>query len=196
MPATNSQSPRGRRARRRGVPLEQRHVPGVRLPEHVGDVADERHQRRSARSIADVEQHPQLHDPRHAHAGAPARRSRTAMSAVTRSPAHGTSPTIGSQPKRRRVPGTRNASSSSAAACAAPRALRRSSSRRCARSSIGHCSGPRSEPPAQQHRADREAGADRRQQHEIALLQPPDARPHRSAPAESWPPSCCRTARC
>src|SRR5437867_337305 len=49
------------------MPLEQREVLRVRLPEEVGDVTDERHDAR--RQVdADVDEHSQLHDPRDPHA--------------------------------------------------------------------------------------------------------------------------------
>ena len=124
-PETNSQSPAdGGRSRSR-VPLEQREVLRVRFPEHVGDVADERHRRRrgdrSRRSPASAAARRaarrmlvRLHDDR-----------RRDISAVSDDrPPTGMSPMSGSQPNRRLVPGTRKASSSS------PERAQRSSSSR------------------------------------------------------------------
>ena len=52
-----------------------------------------------------------------------------------------------------------------------------------------------SQAPPQKYRSDRKSRADRREQHEIALLEPACRRARRRARAESSRPSCCRTAR-
>ena len=110
MPATKSQSPRDPCGPGNDVRLEQRHVLGVRLPEDVGDVAEKRHE--TDREVdRHIQEHAQQHDARHPD---PVRLTMMAqpMSAVTRSPAHGTRPMIESHPKRSLRSRNRNASSS------------------------------------------------------------------------------------
>src|SRR5256885_2121857 len=97
---------------------------------------------------------------------------------VIRSPAHGTSPMIGSQPKRIDVPGTRNASSSQW------RSARNASMRSAAFTAAAFvsfvnlcalCAVGASESPSQKYGTHREAGADRGEQYELPLLQLPRA---------------------
>src|SRR5262245_57882736 len=85
------------------------------------------------------------------------------MIAAVTSPTQGITPMIGSQPKRMLVPGTRNALSS--------RRCHWRSVRRRASVSIP----PASYGPAHQNRADGESGTNRRDQHQVALLQTPAA---------------------